>query len=74
MDAILIGEKIKFYREKKGITQTELSDALKLAGKDTISKYERGLRFPSIDMLNKICDALDIDYKIIFTPKPKPKK
>lgn len=74
MESIQIGEKIKFYREKKEITQTQLAEQLNLAGKNTISKYERGIRYPSMDVLNKICEALDISFEIVFKPLPRPKK
>ena len=59
VEAILVGEIIREYREKKNMTQEVLSG---LAGLDRshYSKIERGLRSPSLDTLFKIAMALDI--------------
>lgn len=60
-----IGEKIKYLRKQKGVTQTELS---KLTGihQVSITKYEKGKMIPQPDQLQKIVDALDVSPIIFF--------
>ncbi|RXJ02174.1 XRE family transcriptional regulator [Anaerobacillus alkaliphilus] len=53
-----IGEKIKLLRQESGITQKQLSDGI--CDRTFISKIEKGLVHPSADILNKICNKLDI--------------
>jgi XRE family transcriptional regulator, master regulator for biofilm formation len=56
----LVGEALKRYREERGMTINELSH---LAGisKSYISSIERGLqKNPSIKVLQKLADTLDI--------------
>lgn len=54
-----IGEKIKDYRKKAGLTQKQLAE--KINRKEiTIRKYESGEREPRISIINDICDALNI--------------
>ena len=46
-------EKIKEFREEKGIRQSEL--ALRLGvSQNTVSQWETGMRMPRVDMLRKI--------------------
>ncbi|MBE6542749.1 MAG: helix-turn-helix transcriptional regulator, partial [Ruminococcaceae bacterium] len=54
-----IGEIIKEYRTKKGITQEELGNKL-FVTKQTISKWECGKTDPDIEMLRRIAVFLDI--------------
>lgn len=57
--AAQIGEVIRTYRVRKGLSQEVLSG---LAGLDRThySKIERGLRSPTIDTFFRIAQALDI--------------
>lgn len=56
-----LGEKIKFYREQKGLTQKQLADVCGIT--DTaIRNYEKGIRTPDEETLRKIRDELDISY------------
>lgn len=52
------GEKLKAVRKLKGLTQLDLSKKISVS-KGTISAYEQGLSYPSIETLVKICDILD---------------
>jgi transcriptional regulator with XRE-family HTH domain len=58
-----LGEKIKFARIKKSISQLELSDKAGTHQKN-ISKYEKDAVIPSATTLKKIADALEVstDY------------
>ena len=41
--AIYVGNQIKFYREKRGLTQQDLADKLNVS-RQAVSRYEKGLR------------------------------
>lgn len=56
----LLGEKIKEIRINKGLSQRQLGSILRM-GNSTISSVERGERNLTIDMLQRISDALEID-------------
>lgn len=60
-----IGEKIKYLRKQKGLTQTELS-ALTGIHQVSITKYEKCRMIPQPDQLQKIVDALDVSPMIFF--------
>ena len=65
-----IGTVIKIYREKKGITQVELS---KLIGRSesSIQKYEKGVVEIPNSVLSKISKALDVPLWVIYGIDPK---
>ncbi|MBE5910920.1 helix-turn-helix domain-containing protein [Pseudobutyrivibrio sp.] len=58
-------ERIKDLRLKKGFSQQRLADLLEV-NKQTISQYERGVRFPTKENLEALCDAFNVtsDYLI----------
>jgi transcriptional regulator with XRE-family HTH domain len=58
-----LGEKIKFARSKKNISQQELSEKAGTHQKN-ISKYEKDAVVPSATTLKKIADILEVtsDY------------
>jgi len=58
-------------RKKKNITQIRLSIAAEVS-QETISAYESGKAFPSVETLIKIADFLDvsIDYLLNRTDNP----
>lgn len=55
-----VGTKVRHYRERAGLTQTELGD---LIGKslETIGRIERGTTAPSLALLEKLADALKVE-------------
>lgn len=59
MDQIAIGKFIASERKRKGYTQRQLADILKISDK-TISKWERGKGFPEVSLLLPLCNELDI--------------
>lgn len=63
-----IGEKIKFYRNEKGLTQNQLSE---LSGISEISirKYEAGDRIPKISNIEAIAEALKINVSHLYSYK-----
>jgi len=60
---LVIGDKIITLRKNKNWSQNDLAKALN-ASRDIISKYERGLNTPSLEMAEKIADifGVTIDY------------
>ena len=61
-----IGKNIKKYRIKKGLTQRQLADKLLLSD-SFISKLESVTHQTiSIDTLEQIAIALDVDIKVFF--------
>ena len=58
-------------RTDKNITQKELSIKTGINQAD-ISKIENGTRKPSLKILEKIADALDMAIKIQFVPRQYP--
>ncbi len=60
-----IGEHIMILRKQKGLSQSDLGEQLGTSG-DIIGRYERALMSPSIEVVIKLADALDvsIDYLV----------
>lgn len=56
-----IGEQIKKYRTLKGIRQIDLANKIGVSNK-RLSNWERGLSRPKQEILDKICEVLEIDY------------
>lgn len=56
---------MKYYREKKGISQTQLSIICD-CGTGTIGGIESGRAKPSFDMIVKIAEALEINPADLF--------
>ena len=68
----LFSERLKSARQKKGITQDQLSQITGISQK-VISKYEQGIVLPGADNLKKITVALEItsDYLLFQHASPK---
>lgn len=54
-----IGERIREYRKKAGLSQKELGQKLDVS-QQHIAQYESGKRTPKLDTIQKIADALSI--------------
>lgn len=54
-----IGEKIKYLRTEKGITQKELASKLGTS-QQNLAQYENGKRNPKPETLKRIADALEV--------------
>ncbi len=61
----LLGLKIKEFRRQKKMTQEQLSEIIGLDN-GYISKLEVGQNFPTIDTLEKIAQALDVELYELF--------
>lgn len=58
----MVDKNIKFFREKKNITQSELADKLCVT-RQAVSNWENGKTEPDIEMLNKIASVLEISIE-----------
>ncbi len=65
MDNLKFGKFIKELRKEKNMTQKELAEKLYLTDK-AISKWERGLSFPDITILNSISEIFDVSVTEIL--------
>lgn len=59
------GEKLRELRLREGMTQHQLADKIGLVG-GTISAYEQGKKYPSLEILIKICVLFNVssDYML----------
>ena len=58
MDKKKLGKKIKLARVEKDLSQVQLADLIK-AKQKSISSYETGAAFPSIETLLKLAKILE---------------
>ena len=68
MDKERTGQLITELRKEKGLTQKQLAEALNVTDK-AVSKWERGLSFPDISMLEPISEVLGISIMEILAGK-----
>lgn len=55
----MIGTNVKMLREIRGLSQADLAERIE-ASAGTLSHIEKGTRQPSLDMLYRIADALNV--------------
>lgn len=65
---IEIGEKINKLRTEKKLSMRELGEKLGVSHAH-ISKLEKGINGPSVDLLEKIAEFFDIDISYFFITK-----
>ena len=65
MDKERTGQLITELRKEKGLTHKQLADALNVTDK-AVSKWERGLSFPDISMLEPLSELLDVSIMEIL--------
>ena len=62
----MIGARIKDIRNKKGLTQEQLSEKMKINPK-YLSSIERGNENPTLNTLIKLAESLEVDLSKIFS-------
>jgi transcriptional regulator with XRE-family HTH domain len=64
-------DRLRKFRESKGLSQTELAEKTGLQP-SAVSHFETGKRAPSFDNLKRLADALDVtvDYLLGRTEEP----
>lgn len=63
-----LGKRIKGLREEKNLTQQQAADALGVSV-HTVSKYEQGQREPSMEIMNKIANILEVELFELLVEK-----
>ena len=61
----MFAENLKKIRKDKGYTQEILTEKLNVV-RQTVSKWEKGLSLPDVDMLSKIANVLETDVNILL--------
>lgn len=61
----MFAENLKKIRKDKGYTQEILAEKLNVV-RQTVSKWEKGLSLPDVDMLSKIANVLETDANILL--------
>jgi len=56
----MFDETLRRIRKEKGLTQEELAIKVHVA-RQTVSKWEKGLSIPDVDLLTRISEALDVE-------------
>ena len=64
-DKILIGRRIKEIRKSKGLSQEKLAEKAGTSP-NYLSRMERGTENPTLDMLIKLADALEVEMWELF--------
>ena len=63
-----LGDKIRFYRKKKGLMQSELGDFL-FVTRQTVSLWEKGQTVPSIDNLIRLSEIFGVSIDHLVNDK-----
>lgn len=61
----LIGKNVKYYRYRENLTQEQLAEKTK-SSVNYIGRLERGQHNPSVDKLEKVVSALNIEPYELF--------
>ncbi len=72
---IYFGTRLKKLRKVKNLTQQELANKVDLV-KSSISAYEKGLKYPSVEVLIKLCNCFNVsaDYLLGLSDEKEIKK
>lgn len=68
-----VGDRIKRARNFRGMTQKELGIAVGFDEKSAdirIAQYESNTRTPKEDLLRKLAEALDVNYRSLYEVHP----
>jgi transcriptional regulator with XRE-family HTH domain len=66
------GERLRFVREKLGLTQSEFASKLGFANYKAISRFERGERLPNIEAIIPLVSLGSFNLHWLITGKPSP--
>ena len=58
-------ENLKFYRKESGLSQQQLAEKCDIAT-NYLSEIERGQKFPSVEMIERISNILGIPAYLLF--------
>lgn len=60
-----IGERIRTYREKNGLSQQQLGEKIGVSN-NRISNWEQGFNRPNADILAALCTALNVSPSLLL--------
>ena len=66
-----IGQRIKFFRNRKGMTQKQLGEQLGFMGKTSdvrMAQYESEARVPKIDLVKQMSQIFDVNTHALTVP------
>jgi len=66
-----IGQRIKFFRNRKDLTQKQLGEMLGFHGKSSdvrMAQYESEARIPKQELIKEMADRLEVDTKALTVP------
>ena len=66
-----IGQRIKFFRNRKGMTQKQLGEQLGFKGKTSdvrMAQYESEARVPKIDLVKQMSQIFDVNTHALTVP------
>jgi len=66
MDKTQLGNKIASLRKENGFTQKELAELLYVSDK-TVSKWETGVNYPDMAILERLCDVLKTNISTLLS-------
>lgn len=58
-----IGNPLKNIREKRGLTQKDVADALRYSSAQFVSNWERGISLPPLNILPRLAAVLSLSDK-----------
>lgn len=61
-----LGRNLTFFRKLEGLTQQQMADRLNI-NRTTYTKYETGDSEPSIEILKRIADVLDVNVSLLVS-------
>ena len=64
---MILGQRIKFFREQLGLTQLQLAEKAGVSSK-AIGRYEQGNRTPPVDIAQRIATALGLSINELLYP------
>ena len=71
---MIIGQRIKFFREEAGLTQNQLAERADIS-REAIGNYEKGRRTPPVDIAQRIAAALNMSVDdLLYPDNMKPNK
>jgi transcriptional regulator with XRE-family HTH domain len=62
----LLGTRIKELRKQTGLSQDQLAEKVGITDSKYLSRIEVGKRYPSLEMLERIADALHVEMRELF--------
>lgn len=65
------GDRLRWARKRKGMSQAKLGELLAVSDA-TVNRYERGVSEPSLDMVRKLADILDVSVEFLLGSKQGP--